>query len=140
MEAFRVNKKSWHYRLATVYANYESYRHGTRNICDYSKSVLRGIISVVIVTAFCSMVLVPFSDIPVWLFAMVSMGVFIEPALAVAGMLLIFGVLVACIVFAVHNYLSNREKPVMSMQNTFVGKAYASWKEKFCLPIKIVDN
>lgn len=144
MKSFDVNKKSWHYRLAHTYGFFHEYHRNTHNICDYTKAVLKGALSVALLSGLVGVALTPFSDVFVWIYAMLKFGMFIEPSLAVVGLTLLVSGAFAFLMYCLHFVFAGNSKSAVTLKesiaSSFIGKAYVSWKEKYCLPIKLVDK
>lgn len=145
MNQVEFNRKSWHYRLATVYGQYRETNYwgepdlSNSNICAYTKAVLWGFALALAFTALAAVGGYMVIDFFSWLFAMYSVGGFIEPqifALVIVS-LLGFGIIIALGV-----WLTERrpiEKLMGSVSNSFVGNAYEAFKDKVCFEVKFKE-
>ena len=146
MEPVIYNRKSWHYRLATVYGRCEEWN--CNDICSYTTACISGLMTILAIIVFGSVILgIPFADFIGWAAAVFNAGKLItmdSPAAAFASLMLtgilivvLLGVGFRCKKLAESGkirHLSRLVKPA------FINDAYYSWKEKTCFQIKFVDK
>lgn len=145
MKHVDINRKSWHYRLATVYGQYRETNYwgeqdlSNSNICTYTKAVLWGLALALAFTALGAVGGYMVIDFFSWLFVMYSVGGFIEPqifALIIVSMLML-GIMV------VGGVLLTERKPIEKLMglvgNSFVGNAYEAFKDKVCFEVKFKE-
>ena len=128
--------KSWHYRLATVYGNFNTY-DASSNICPYARAVLWGIlkiIAVVFVGAWVAWIaLAPW----LWMYIYFILGLPVEPDDCTNIGLVIYLTLIATailvgIVIGLHKFFSLKsiDAGIHKFTNSFVVEAYKSWHDK----------
>lgn len=90
MESITLKKNSWHYRLATVYGNWDPLWDGEMcDICSYSRKVTYGAIRAVIVAAVLGFVAATFADFALYLQVAGGTNDFVPPHfMGVFGMIL----------------------------------------------------
>lgn len=129
-----LKTKSWHYRLASSYGTLSKYDDVT-DICYYTRQVIKGFFLAVFMTAILSIVGICVIDMFMGIGFSIAYGVMLMqiPGLIAISMISVISILFAFAFTAdkVHEY--NRNK-----QPGFVGTAYRSWKDKFCVKVKLV--
>lgn len=130
MQAFNVNRNSWHYKLNKNFINETSmnvweYRH--RSFCAYWRATMFRLVGAVL------------SAIGVvWFFGMIAYNIWMFPLAAViaVGIMLLFGA-TGWAIFGILTWLERRstdsweyEKP--AKQDSLFVQKYKSYKDKFC--------
>lgn len=145
MKSVEFNRKSWHYRLATVYANYKevdnwgNINRGELNICAYSQSVFAGFLIVCLITAAGSLVGAMFADFFAWLFVMYSFGGFIEPGTLAVGVIVVVLLFSAVALYVWLSEIKPIGKVIDKIDNSFIGSAYEAFKDKVCFQVKFKE-
>jgi hypothetical protein len=112
MKTISLNTKSWHWRLATVYKDFNP--HATNsNLCDYTKHVILGFTNVMWIILFAGIYAVCLADTTCWLLAGLVVGTLAEPAI---GGFCVWVVLAPAIIVGL----------VALVTGIVVGKEYAS--------------
>lgn len=131
MKPVAIDRKSLHYRLATVYSFGEI---GAGDICSYTKKVLWGILSVGAIIGGGGFVAIFVGHTVAWITACISVGSWLtadELALAIPAMAAIIAVL--CGGYFAYDKIADH---IDDDQDSFIKAAYISWKDKFCVPIE----
>ncbi len=149
MDTFNVSSKSWHYRLATTYGFETQFDISNNNvdICSYSRSVVFGTISALLLTAAGVMIGAPVSQVLLWLGVCVVNNSFVDPLNArmiAVGMVEILGVSLYVVLSSLYKVIKKVSKkfPRKEKQETspsFVVQAYHSFKDKYCVKVKQID-
>jgi uncharacterized membrane protein YidH (DUF202 family) len=133
-----LDKKSWHYRLANTYGDYQDWGDGT-DMCTYTKHVLRGLFLVIATTTVAGAVTgVMFDTFVAWIAWMLFIGEWVDPTLETfKGFLIIFGLV--AMIMGIAGYVKAKEhlrrKYPTSQGAPFVVQAYRSWKDKYCVRV-----
>ena len=145
MKSVELNRKSWHYRLAYTYGNYKetdswgNINHGRLNICSYTKAVFGGFLMTCLILVAGGLVAAMFGEFFAWLLAMYFAGKFIQPTELACGPIVITFLFV-CVWFCV--WFSDTKpikKVVERFDNSFIGGAYMSFKDKVCFEVKFKE-
>lgn len=141
MNPIIVNKKSWHYRLATVY--------GPLSDCDgvdscrYIRAVIVGLFVMLVIGILSCLFLILPVDSLVWVIASIIGGGFVGQPHFFAVFL---GVMISAIAFLIGwNIIWIRQKIIdrryarslMHVEPSTISKLYGSFKNKFCVPIEV---
>lgn len=135
---FTINKKSWHYWLASKWGKFSPHVVSEQNICAYTRYVIGGLIGLILVSVlgslFAYLAICAVVDLA-WLVHHFKMSTYISgPGIAflvaasLVAVIFIFGSALA--------WLTSME--VKDVSPTFVVKAYRSFKDKTCVRLNIV--
>ena len=133
--------KSWHYRLATKYANFDTYDR-TTNICTYIKSVIGGLIATIII-AFALAAILALCGAPILWFTAGILNGFVEPNSAtVIGMMIwsvslfcgIAGILLKYVIPKLHMPKTN------ILSDNFIIHSYQSISKQLCFSIEFLEK
>jgi len=143
MRELNIDEKSWHYRIAHNYGGYSGGRHGY-DICGYTRRFIWGLFIVFVVIAAVSMASLGVLDLLAGLYFSWVAGVWITNF---AGTLTAFVITVFSLVIGIiaitekirdmrreYRYNHYHDEP------GFIKSAYLSWKEKYCIKIKITGD
>lgn len=149
MKAITLNKKSWHYRLATTYGPFNKYDrwgdfdYSRMNICDYVRSVFIGLLFVVLITLILGAFAAIVADFGAWVIAMISIEQLILPE---AGAILVSGIICGILMFAAIRGIVIGTKKLINRfavpdynDDSFIGSAYESFKNKICFTIEFKE-
>lgn len=145
MKSVKFNRKSWHYRLATAYANYKevdswgNINHGKLNICAYSQAVFGGFLLVCLIIIAGGLVAAMFADFFTWLLVMYNIGEFIEPTTLAIGVIVITTLLIGVVFCLWLSEIKPIGKVIKKIDNSFIGSAYEAFKDKVCFQIKFKE-
>lgn len=142
MKPLLLNKKSWHYEIAK-FAGFSS-SDGHDNMCDYSRSLVLGILlgsfltfaaaalEVALIEGFMG---IAFS-LYYWQMMFSDIGVIGACVIVLALVLTIIG----CLVYVADKRRTARYERVRNGEPApepgFIVHAYRGWKEKYCIPIE----
>ena len=77
MRSATFSRKSWHYRLASVYSDGNDYN--MRNICSYTRKVLKGLILAAFIVGLFSFISFPFGGVVLYIVACLQTGLWFNP-------------------------------------------------------------
>ena len=127
MEAIKIDKNSWHYKIAKIVADYPN------DICAYRTAFLKASFSLLIraILAFGALTLIVHAVIGFAFALFYGFGILSE--ISAAGLISIVVVLLfsALVAFSMWRHNKRDQKP------SVVTQAYRSWKEKHCAPVII---
>jgi len=138
-----ISKKSWHYRLATEYGNF-NYWSGIPNMCNYLAKIVRGMIVILCIIALASIYLGGlvnfFSWVVVWMLhgypgPIDVYGLIILTSTGCAGGAFV----VATIVSGIHRY-KIRKTFGYTGQPTFFNTMIKSLQDKYCPFLRFEDS
>lgn len=153
MDTLNVSKKSWHYRLATTYGLESKFNiiNDETDICSYSRSVIIGIIIVLVIIGVGTVCAYPISQALLWLGFCVASLEFIDLlniGLVAIGVLEIVGLLLYAIVYSLFTVIMKvmvkiakkfPRKEKVETPPGFMVQAYRSFKGKYCIKVKQID-
>lgn len=135
----KLNKNSWHYRLASKYIFDDTSYWGDDNICDYTKSVIRGAFIAVVLTFVGSFLLAaPLGDFFAWVTFTMLYGYHGYPTntgiliLVYLSVIVILGI-AFCVSYLTEKFITKNH------DDSFIQVAYESWRKKFCHKIDWVE-
>ena len=145
MKEIAINRKSWHYYLATKVAAYSpnwdySVGEESDDICRYRSHVLGAIL--LIILAICAFYGVAFAAVQLsfaivfsllyhaWLFSSFAEAMLMVIVLLSVG---------AGICFLLDRLKAYRKHKEIERPDGFVKHAYKSWREKYCVKIKFTE-
>ena len=129
-----LKTKSWHYRLATAYGSLSTYAE-TTDICDYTRQVLKGVFIAVFMTAIISVAALCVIDMLMGIGFSIAYGVMLMNPPGLIALILIIAL---GIIFSIAFAADKMNETVRNTQPGFVRTAYRSWKDKFCVKVKLV--
>lgn len=150
MKELEIKASSLHFRLATVYSDFDSF-HGTQDICIYIRKCVRGVFNILIALFLCAFV-VGGSTIHLLLgiyFAsfhglQFEMTIYMMPIMCILVLALILGaayIVIGAIVFILKTI---KDKATTSIRYAaasetppFYINAYRSVKQKTCVKVKV---
>lgn len=135
MKTVEYNKKSLHYRLATVYGNLYEYDNET-NICTYIRRLAMGFLMCCVIVLFCSAAVTIMLSPLLWLLVVIQTQTIIEPTDVVKIVLAMYFIC-GCIglLYLCWNLITNRSV-TQAVSNSIVGHAYDSIHNKICFKVK----
>ena len=137
-----INKKSWHYRLATAYGPMSTYRDEL-DICRYIRSVLIGsLIACIVASGLGSAI----ASISVFVMHVLMLDGNIEDPIAVAGLFLVIILVTILSVVAAtevkeyveRNYVFKKKEATLKKPG-LLKMAYRRFKEKTCFYVEFVE-
>lgn len=151
MKKYEICSGTWHYRLATCYGNFNEYNRQHQNICVYRWRVIWGACTVAIIIAVASAILSSFVCLGIASYAAYTnhiiigevAGLEIVPALCTIAPGIIGAVLagfVYTLIGLVGVCIAISDRFPTTDEDGFTTTAYRSFKEKVCIPIKIVHK
>jgi len=150
----KINKNSWHWRLATVYSTlhphqYRGY-HGRclLNMCEYVSYVLSGAVVAMIFGIIGATIGLMIVCSGMWWFFLyyglvipIAMHEGIVGGFAGMGMIIVCGIIVFLLMMLCRLwYLSMKKKITTgSLQPSFIGHVIAGWRNKVCTTVEFDD-
>lgn len=141
MEAFKVSKDSWHYKVVLFGSNSSKY-NVPRDICGYTKKLL---ITLFVVLVVCCLILLAISAYCVSGYLFIHWWYFLEAGkmpveasffLGITSVILLAGTIIGGIVLFPKLIVLDRDIKAPS----FIRTAYASFKDKFCVKLDFIDK
>ena len=139
MESLFINRKSWHYRLASYYAT--TCDRELTDICAYTRKVLIGAFFALLLTAIGGALAGTLGCFLAWLLSWLVTGFLILlPTGAIPATILLFAVSVG-FTFAGFKWGFNKLAGLMSRgtkvakQPGFLKLSYRSFKDKYCIKV-----
>ena len=148
MKAFTLSKKSWHWRLATVYGSHDKWDTET-DLCAYMRNVIRGVIVISLVIFAGGLCIgIPFGSLLGWMAFVATNGLIEMDAIAFAAVVMIVGIVILIGLFLLFNTDAGEEiidkikstvriKIHRPQKDSFVVLAYRSFKEKTCVRLSV---
>lgn len=139
MKTIQISKKSWHYRFLEWTSNPYNFRDSV-SICEYARTVIINLLvtlfGVTLLLAVAGFVFFAAADTIAWLLAIVISGGYIMPDGPGFMVTLILGIV---IIFTMIVFIGKKSKQVIieKLDTPFIQSAYESWKNKFCVKVKI---
>ena len=129
-----LNKSSWHYQLATAYGSLHKNETVT-DICYYTRQVIKGVFLAVFITCLISVAAFCVIDMFMGIGFSIAYGAMLMNTPGLVVLILIFSIGALCALALASDKVSksNRNK-----EPGFVRTAYRSWKDKFCVKVKLV--
>jgi membrane-bound ClpP family serine protease len=139
MNSIKLNRKSWHYRLATVYANEHFYGDGDENFCYYLKCVVAGAFMVLLTIMFSALYLGGVVNFIIGLIVSYQVGHLVdfdEYGAYIMTLTVVIGTLITYAVLAEKHrerkYLKCKEEP------GFIGLTVQKIRSKVCFKIELI--
>lgn len=151
MKKYEILANTWHYRLAHDYAGFSEYNKNQQNICSYRWQVLWGACIVSMITAVLSCISLSFLYLGLATYAATTHHVSVDSItgleILLAIIIIIIGIIAivaGSIVYSVVGIIRLYKKyfPTTEIidKSGFIVTAWKSYKEKTCIPIKIVHK
>lgn len=148
MKPFVFSRDSWHYWLAKDVGNFRSYRTES-NICEYTRAVLKGAMIVIAVAASALAMLYWITITLVWWVVVLQHGFFEATGPIVLSLVVgIFGSAILIMEGLPWLFKKARRKLYDARggshravkTDTFITKAYRSWKDKTCVKVTLIGD
>jgi hypothetical protein len=142
----QLNRKSWHFWLASKFGDYCYSEPEYQNVCTYTRCFLKGLIVFIISTILTVFMGAIFLGLPLfalgWLIGyMFGFFSLFDPKSRLAdtvfsGFLLSLMWIVFGIIFGIVKFWKNGKKFAAVKQPSFLKVAYRSWKDKYCIKVE----
>lgn len=137
MKEIVFSSDSWHFWLA----EFPDQQFRGKDVCSYVRSVMRGIIILILISAICILVSVPTLTalaLDIWfLFHTYAMPVEFVGGLFIAGNVLLVFAFVMVASFYIAERKRKRKELEQSKPDGFIKTAYKSFKDKVCYQVRI---
>ncbi len=131
MEAIKIDKNSWHYKIAKIVADYPN------DICAYRTAFMKASFLLLIraILAFGALTLIVHAVIGFAFALFYGYGILTE--LSIFGLIVIVSFLLLFVLVSLSMWRSKVRRARGNQGPSVVTQAYRSWKEKHCAPVII---
>ena len=148
MTPIEFNRKSWHYKVARWGQLRTNYADET-DLCTYTRAFLWGLFLMAFVFAILGGLVISelafFWQVGYWALhgtalafhGFGGLGALINIAVSLIALAVM---LIAAVAYTVEWFQMRRIRKNSSVQPGFISLAYRGWKNKFCVPIKVVRD
>jgi len=137
MEEIVVKSNGLLYKIATFADTFR--QRDLSNICSFIRSFFIGVFYLAVAAVFILLVTAIAGQGLGWFLAGILTS-FVEPqelAIVAVAMILIIAGAMVLVVFS--HFIKNANKDLTTLDDLFVVKAYRSWKDKYCVKIRIEE-
>lgn len=131
MKTLKLNKDSWHYKLAM---QYDRHVPDNTDICSYTRLLFAAMslmaFAITILTLLAGTILFTIGGWFAYLFGFPLHGAVVPFTFIYGGATIVIGIVAAKAHYDEHKYDKPKKEP------GFVRTAYRSWKDKFCVKVE----
>ena len=142
-----INKKSWHYRLASFYANGGdlTWFSEPQDFCSYLEKIAKGFCMLILMMLIAIyVIIIPVGDLAAWALACAQnhMWLHIDVAaqlFAITVTIFIFLAFMLYLIYTILTWKANHSTNLLNDSPSFTSMLYAKFHDKVCFKINYKD-